>query len=813
MTFPTIAATATTTSSDNPTSFAVTMPSGIEAGDLLIVVVANDDAYPESTPNLPTTPLPAGWNVTRATSTTIVGAQVFWKIAAGSDTLTCGMNAGEARCAWALRITGYERGIPPAVAIAGAASTTTHTPPALTAPWGSADNLWLVYVGLNSDASCSGYPSGYTSTGTNTSTESDNRDRVGQGYGAREYAGATEDPGTFTNSEVSGVVVTIAVAPAGTTAPLANILTQGSVDILSDAGTTTQSVTLAAASDRRLVVAVGVERPAGNTAGVDTITYGEQSLSAVTDGTDTAIFDYPTGDGNGVSRTEFWELRDADMPDDGANDLVVTMLSTQYFSVGWWILSGASQAANVLDVASAGSTAGVTTISATPATSDGCAVLALHYKKTASGVPADCLTQTAAGVHDYRCYTHGHAEHNCNFAALARTANVAASSAEVTFNHYASTFRDTILAISIAAASGSSERTGQGACVAPAATQAATGAAVVAGAGASVAAPASAASTGAVAVTGSASCSATAAASAATVGVVAAGIGASVASAAECSATGAAVVSGSAAVTAAAATSASTGAGVVSGLAACSAPAAESAATGGGVVAGSCASAAAAATSAGTGGPTVSGSADCVAAPATSSATGTTDDEIDGVGVCVAPAAICAATGTVTASASASATAPPAQSAATAGATVAAAGAVIAPAASQTATAAAVVSCSGASLAPAAECSATGTVGDAPRSGVAACISPAATSSGTGTAIVAGSGAAVAPGATAQAVASSVVSGSAACTAPAATCSGTLTAGVETLTTTAGAWTKATAPTAGAWASAPPTASAWTKAT
>ncbi|PZM90183.1 MAG: hypothetical protein DIU79_14460, partial [Actinobacteria bacterium] len=76
------------TSTSDTTSHPITLPSGIQAGDLLIVVFSVDGN--------PTVTAPADWyKLGQASNGTAVTGAVFWKFAEGGDTLTLTTSSAE----------------------------------------------------------------------------------------------------------------------------------------------------------------------------------------------------------------------------------------------------------------------------------------------------------------------------------------------------------------------------------------------------------------------------------------------------------------------------------------------------------------------------------------------------------------------------------------------------------------------------------------------------------------------------------------------------------------------------------------------
>jgi hypothetical protein len=88
-------------------------------------------------------------------------------------------------------------------------------PPSVTASWGSADNLFIAITsGIDDDATYSAAPTNYSNLqqhqggyGTNSSIEIAGAER--------QYASASDDPGTFTMSEFEATIAqTVVIKPA-----------------------------------------------------------------------------------------------------------------------------------------------------------------------------------------------------------------------------------------------------------------------------------------------------------------------------------------------------------------------------------------------------------------------------------------------------------------------------------------------------------------------------------------------------------------------------------------------------------------------
>ena len=220
--FPVVAGTATSNANGNATTHTVSLPSGVEVGDLLIVIMG----FRDRTFTLTTVSFPTGWTelVTR-TATTGQGV-VFYKVAtateAGAASISVSTGAVDARrgsIVYRIRKDTY-LGTPQATFVNAASlvSSTNPNPPALTPSWGLAKNLWI--------AGAAGYRAG---TDPNTGTfipasfsngiySFDNTGTTGSSGSAstatREFEGTTLDPANFTLATTNHRAFTIAIQGA-----------------------------------------------------------------------------------------------------------------------------------------------------------------------------------------------------------------------------------------------------------------------------------------------------------------------------------------------------------------------------------------------------------------------------------------------------------------------------------------------------------------------------------------------------------------------------------------------------------------------
>jgi N-acetylneuraminic acid mutarotase len=201
------------------TAHAVTMPSTVDAGDLLIVLIGSDDNSTITDPD------GAGaWTqiATAASGSGGVTGTIYAKDAAGTEdgtTVDFVTSATQKMATQVYRIPAayWEGNIGSVEASAASTSTGTTTPdPASLNPagWASPSNtLWLSFVAGSRYASVTSYPANHTNgqmtvSGTDTTGASVSSSRI-------ETNADSENPGTYTmNASQASVAYTIAVRPA-----------------------------------------------------------------------------------------------------------------------------------------------------------------------------------------------------------------------------------------------------------------------------------------------------------------------------------------------------------------------------------------------------------------------------------------------------------------------------------------------------------------------------------------------------------------------------------------------------------------------
>ncbi len=185
------------------TSQSVTLPSGIQAGDLLIIVFVSGSGTISA----------SGWSTlfNEPDSSSSIRLVVFYKTAAGSDTATISNSSGRVAAYTTYRISGHQ-GVPEAQTTTG--TSTTPDPPSLSPSWGLAKTLWIAAAGRLSSGVASGYPDNYTGGMSEVGAQPPIV-FLGVSSAHRENEVASEDPGSFTfEFSAPWVAATIGIRPA-----------------------------------------------------------------------------------------------------------------------------------------------------------------------------------------------------------------------------------------------------------------------------------------------------------------------------------------------------------------------------------------------------------------------------------------------------------------------------------------------------------------------------------------------------------------------------------------------------------------------
>lgn len=216
MAFPTVAGTiATTNIGTAATSHTVNMPSGIQAGETIILLWRTSTASGN-------TSLPAGdWTtIVDAALTDRVG--IAWREADGTEgsTITVGTVGSTKFAALCFRVSGAAdpSTSPPQISTVATGSSTTPDPTTCTPTGGAKDYLWIWFGSWEGEQTSppAGNPTNYGSNiaGADTGTAGAVTANSRVAMATRELNAASEDPGSWTISASDDwAAYTIAVHP------------------------------------------------------------------------------------------------------------------------------------------------------------------------------------------------------------------------------------------------------------------------------------------------------------------------------------------------------------------------------------------------------------------------------------------------------------------------------------------------------------------------------------------------------------------------------------------------------------------------
>ncbi len=194
-------AASNSTASGEVTSFAVTMPGGLVAGNKLVAIVAADGAP---------TMTASGWTkINQADQFGAAALAVFQKTAVGGDTMTVSLGSAEYVAVEVVQIEGVD------TVEAGFATGTNVNPdpPSLTLATGSRDAVALAAIGHDSGTvSTSAVPSTYTRIGSENVAGAGIGAGAGVAVASKTISAASANPGTFTISGTEQWVAATIVA-------------------------------------------------------------------------------------------------------------------------------------------------------------------------------------------------------------------------------------------------------------------------------------------------------------------------------------------------------------------------------------------------------------------------------------------------------------------------------------------------------------------------------------------------------------------------------------------------------------------------
>jgi hypothetical protein len=198
--------TVTGLQSTDSTTHVITMPSGIVAGERLVVLWSKDGGT-GSTFAIDTVASGSDWvEAAQATRSANVTGVLFWKIATGSDALTLTTSVGEQSAHLCYRISNAA-GVT-ATAVSG--SSANANPPPHTPPTGEASYLWIASHHGDDNIVPSAAPADFTDLVTRAGNNSFG---VSIAAARRELNAASLDPGAFTTTDNQWVAITASVEP------------------------------------------------------------------------------------------------------------------------------------------------------------------------------------------------------------------------------------------------------------------------------------------------------------------------------------------------------------------------------------------------------------------------------------------------------------------------------------------------------------------------------------------------------------------------------------------------------------------------
>jgi hypothetical protein len=200
------------------TSHAITLPSGIVAGELLFVVAHTDDLASASGMSAS-----AGWTEVRdVANTNYHRLAAYSKIAEGSDSLTIMLSTSSERLNYICwRISGARAVHASSTTQTGA--STAHDPPGCTPGVGTKDFLWIAVAGELSatDTAYSSFSSGYGNTNNMAALTRSGAAVHLLGSCEKTTNGSSENPGAFTATTSSHYIAkTFAIEPSSGVNPL-----------------------------------------------------------------------------------------------------------------------------------------------------------------------------------------------------------------------------------------------------------------------------------------------------------------------------------------------------------------------------------------------------------------------------------------------------------------------------------------------------------------------------------------------------------------------------------------------------------------
>jgi len=207
MSFPTVLSITETAFPTITTAHNVAMPATVNAGDLLVVLFANDDDSTVTTPS--------GWTLLATSlASTVQRLSIYTKTAVGNEdgtTVDFVTSAAEKAAAQVYRATDWGD---IEISTAGTGTSVNPDSPSFNpSGWDVEDTLWLTVESHANGREVSSYPTDYTD-GLRTRSSADEAEAALVASARRENAVASENPGVFTIATSSQwAAFTIAIRP------------------------------------------------------------------------------------------------------------------------------------------------------------------------------------------------------------------------------------------------------------------------------------------------------------------------------------------------------------------------------------------------------------------------------------------------------------------------------------------------------------------------------------------------------------------------------------------------------------------------
>lgn len=205
---PTWLSVTASTTTTNVTTHNATMPATVNAGDLLVAIIAQNSRTSVTT-------TPTGWALAEPMAVNSVGnisIGIYYKVADGTEggtSVNFATSVGHKSAHHVHRIqAGTYSGTPQVANFFSTSNSANPDPPSLTPSWGSANTLWIAAAGAAVAETWSAYPFASNQTGTSVPSG----DALASCTDAT--AGASINPGTFTmTASSSWGTYTVAISP------------------------------------------------------------------------------------------------------------------------------------------------------------------------------------------------------------------------------------------------------------------------------------------------------------------------------------------------------------------------------------------------------------------------------------------------------------------------------------------------------------------------------------------------------------------------------------------------------------------------